>query len=132
VLEEEEPLVNIHIVDFHGEATGEKLSFAYSMDGRVSAVLGTHTHVQTRDYQILPNGTAFISDVGMCGDASGVLGFNKDSVVSKLMYGADSKFTLDDEGKGLFSAVVVNIDDYSGKAKEIFPIYYVEGENDER
>jgi metallophosphoesterase (TIGR00282 family) len=101
VLEEEEPLVNIHIVDFHGEATGEKLSFAYSMDGRVSAVLGTHTHVQTRDYQILPNGTAFISDVGMCGDASGVLGFNKDSVVSKLGLELDRKgrIVVDENGR---------------------------------
>ena len=129
---EEEENIPIHIVDFHAEATGEKLSFAYSMDGKVSAVLGTHTHVQTRDSKILPNGTAFISDVGMCGDADGVLGFEKDSVVNKLMYGHDSLFKLNDTGNGLFSAVVIDIDNFTGKAKEIFPIYVTKEVTNER
>ena len=64
----------IHIVDFHAEATGEKKSLAYYFDGRVSAVLGTHTHVQTADNRILKNGTAYISDVGFCGSYESVLG----------------------------------------------------------
>ena len=121
-----EEQANIHIVDFHAEATGEKLCFAYALDGKVSAVIGTHTHVQTRDYKILDNGTAFISDVGMTGYADGALGFDKETVVSKLMYGENSRFDLPNEGRGLFSAVVIDIDEFTGKAKEIFPIYYLE------
>lgn len=123
---ENEEKTNIHIVDFHGEATGEKLSFAYAVDGLVSAVLGTHTHVQTKDAQILKEGTAFISDVGMTGFKDGILGFSKETVVGKLMYGHSGKFDLPTEGKGLFSAVVLKINDISGKTEEIFPIYYQE------
>ena len=125
LLEAEEP-ATIHIVDFHGEATGEKQSFAYFFDGKVSAVLGTHTHVQTNDYQILEKGTAFISDVGMTGFKDGVLGFEKNSVIKKNMYGQMSKFEPPEEGKGIFSAVVVDIDDITGLSKQIFNIYYTE------
>jgi metallophosphoesterase (TIGR00282 family) len=127
ILDEEEK-ANIHIIDFHAEATGEKQSFAYACDGKVSAVLGTHTHVQTKDAHILNNGTAFISDVGMCGFKDGCLGFDKDSVVNKLMYGKQSKFTLPDEGPAVFSAVVLDIDDITGTCNEIFTIYYLEDE----
>ncbi len=125
ILAEEEP-ATIHIVDMHAEATGEKKSFAFALDGKVSAVLGTHTHIQTRDYQILPEGTAYISDVGMCGFADGVLGCSKESVVGKLMYGQQTKFEVPEEGRGLFNAVVLEIDDLSGKCTNIFPIYYEE------
>ena len=117
---------DIHIIDFHAEATGEKLCLAYALDGKVSAVLGTHTHVQTRDYQILENGTAFISDVGMTGFAHGALGFDKDSVVNKITFGNMSRFDLPSEGKGIFSAVVMDFDNITGKCIEIFPIYHLE------
>ena len=117
---------NIHIIDFHAEATGEKICFAYALDGKASAVIGTHTHVQTRDYRILENGTAFISDVGMTGLYDGALGFDKNTVVSKLMYGNNVKFDIPSEGKGVFSAVVMDIDENSGKCIEIFPIYHIE------
>lgn len=117
---------DIHIVDFHAEATGEKLCLAYALDGKVSAVLGTHTHVQTKDYKILEGGTAYISDVGMTGFADGALGFDKDSVVKKITFGSPSRFDLPDNGRGLFSAVVLDIDELTGKTKEIFPIYYLE------
>ena len=123
---ENEEKADIHIVDFHAEATGEKLCLAYALDGKVSAVLGTHTHVQTRDAKILECGTAFISDVGMTGFADGALGFSKESVVKKLMYGEMSRFELPEEGKGLLSALVLDIDELTGKTKEIFPIYYLE------
>ena len=119
---------NINIIDYHGEATGEKMSFAYALDGRVAAVLGTHTHVQTADARILPKGTAFISDVGMCGYHEGVLGFTKESVVQKMVFGKDSKFEPPAEGRGIFSAVVLDVDDATGLTNEIFPIYYVEEE----
>lgn len=117
---------NIHIVDFHAEATGEKYCLAHALDGKVSAVLGTHTHVQTRDYRILEHGTAFISDVGMTGLYDGALGFDKDSVTKKIIYGEQSPFAIPDEGKGLLSAVVLDVDDISGLTKDIFPIYYIE------
>ena len=125
LLAEEEP-ATIHIIDFHAEATGEKQSLAFALDGKVSAVLGTHTHVQTSDAHVLPNGTAFISDVGMTGFADGVLGCTKETVVEKIIYGKQSKFQTPDEGRGVFSAVVLDIDDITGLANQIFPIYYLE------
>ena len=125
LLENSEPC-HIHIIDFHAEATGEKLSYAYALDGKVTAVLGTHTHVQTNDAKVLPNGTAYISDVGMTGYNDGILGFDKDSVIKANMYGEKSKFTPPDEGKGLLSAVVIDVDENSGLARDIFSIYYVE------
>ena len=113
---------SIHIVDFHAEATGEKMSFGYAFDGEVSAVLGTHTHVQTNDAKILENGTAFISDVGMCGAANGVLGFEKHSVINKTLFGNNERFTIDEKDTPMVNAVVLDIDDHSKKAKEIFLI----------
>jgi metallophosphoesterase (TIGR00282 family) len=125
LLAEEEP-ATIHIIDFHAEATGEKQSLAFALDGKVSAILGTHTPVQTNDAHVLPNGTAFISDVGMTGFADGVLGCTKETVVEKIIYGKQSKFQTPDEGRGVFSAVVIDIDDITGLANQIFPIYYLE------
>ena len=125
LLADEEP-ANIHIVDFHAEATGEKQCLAYALDGKVSAVLGTHTHVQTNDAKVLPEGTAFISDVGMCGYADGVLGDSKETVIPKILYGGKSRFAPPDEGRGLLSAVVIDIDENTGKSRSIFPIYYQE------
>ena len=125
ILDEEEQ-TTVHIVDFHAEATGEKQALAFALDGKVTAVLGTHTHVQTNDAHILPKGTAFISDVGMTGYADGVLGSTSETVVNKLIYGQASKFQVPDEGRGLFSAVVIDIDEITGLANNIFPIYYLQ------
>lgn len=129
LLADSEP-TTIHIVDFHGEATGEKMCFALGFDGKVSAVLGTHTHVQTNDARILPQGTAFISDAGMCGLYDGVLGFEKDSVIKKTLYGEMSRFSTPDDGQALFCGVVIDVDVDSGLAKSIFPIYYVEDKHE--
>ena len=126
LLSDEEEPATIHIVDFHAEATGEKQSLAFALDGKVSAVLGTHTHVQTNDAHVLPKGTAFISDVGMTGFADGVLGSTAETVVNKIVYGQQSKFQVPDEGRGVFSAVVLDIDDITGLANQIFPIYFLE------
>ena len=125
VLSSEEK-VDIDIVDFHGEATGEKMCFALAFDGKVSAVLGTHTHVQTNDARILNKGTGFISDVGMCGLYDGVLGFEKDSVIKKTLYGEKSKFETPKDGKGIFNAVVIDVDENTGLTREIFPINFIE------
>ena len=112
----------IHIVDYHAEATGEKMCFGYAFDGLVSAVIGTHTHVQTNDAKILENGTAFISDAGMCGDNSGVLGFEKTSVMRVTMFGEKDRFVLSDKGPTIVNAVVIDVDEITHKAKEIIPI----------
>ena len=124
---EDEP-ATIHIIDFHAEATGEKYSIGYAFDGRVSAVLGTHTHIQTNDARILPQGTAFISDVGMCGYYDGILGFDAQSVIRKNCFGQVSRFEIPSEGRGVFSAILMDFDDFTGLCKNVKPIQYVEEE----
>ncbi len=116
----------IHIVDLHAEATGEKLSIAHALDGKVSAVLGTHTHVQTNDAKILQEGTAYISDVGMCGLKDGILGFDANSVIARTIYNQQSRFETPKIGKRMFNAVILDVDEYSGKTKQIFTINYQE------
>ena len=117
---------SIHIVDYHAEATGEKMCFGFAFDGLVSAVLGTHTHVQTNDAKILPNGTAFISDVGMCGAANGVLGFEKNSVMKVTMFGEKDRFGFDEDDQGLINAVVIDVDESTHKAREIVTVKFLE------
>lgn len=124
--DEENEKATINIVDLHAEATGEKLALGYQFDGQVSAILGTHTHIQTHDARILPNGTGYISDVGMCGYADGILGVETKSATEKTLFGNKSRFVYPDEGRGMFNAVVLDIDNISGKTKEIFPIYFIE------
>ncbi|MEG1222246.1 MAG: TIGR00282 family metallophosphoesterase [Bacilli bacterium] len=109
----------IHIIDFHGETTGEKQAISYAFDGKVSAILGTHTHVQTNDEKILPGGTGFIADVGMCGAELGVLGFEKNSVINKTLLGSAQKFKLDETGDYIFNAVFLEINNKDGKTKKI-------------
>ena len=117
---------NIHIVDFHAEATGEKICFAHALEGKVSAVLGTHTHIQTRDARILNGGLGFISDVGMTGLYDGALGFEINSVTNKIIYGNQTPFQIPDDGRGILCAVVLDINNYSGETEQIYPIYFVE------
>ena len=117
---------SIHIVDYHAEATGEKMCFGYAFDGLVSAVLGTHTHVQTNDAKILEHGTAFISDVGMCGAANGVLGFEKNSVMRVTMFGEKDRFVIDEDDDSILNAVVLDIDEVTKKAREIIAVKVLE------
>lgn len=106
-------------VDIHAEATSEKQSFGHYLDGRVSAVIGSHTHVPTADETILAGGTAYMSDVGMCGDYSGVLGFEKEEPVARI----SRKFTggrlQPSKGKGTLCAVYIETDDKTGLATQI-------------
>lgn len=113
---------SIHIVDYHAEATAEKIGFAYVFDGLVSAIVGTHTHVQTNDAKILEGGTGYITDIGMCGAANGVLGFDKDTVIRKTIFGEDIRFDLDKNDQEMVNAVVIDIDDMTHKTNEIFAI----------
>ena len=112
----------IHIVDIHAEANGEKKSLAYYLDGRVSAVLGTHTHVQTADNRVLPKGTAYISDVGFCGAYESVLGIE---VKDAIAFSKDHDFSNHNpaDGESELSAVVLDIDENSGKTISIERIY---------
>ncbi len=113
---------SIHIVDYHAETTSEKIAFGYAFDGEVSAIIGTHTHVQTNDAHILENGTGFITDAGMCGDANGILGFEKHSVMNKTLFGEKSKFEIDVNGQQMINAVVIDVDEITKKCREIFPV----------
>jgi metallophosphoesterase (TIGR00282 family) len=107
------------IVDFHAEATSEKVGMGYFLDGRAAAVLGTHTHVMTADEKIMLNGTAFITDVGMCGSADSIIGMNKEQIIKRFVTQLPEKFEPTDYGRGLFNAVVLAIDTESGKARSI-------------
>lgn len=108
----------IHIIDFHGEATSEKLSFAWYLDGKVSAVLGTHTHVPTADERILPKGLAYISDVGMTGPYNGIIGAKKENVIEYTRTGIKTKFDIE-PGPAQLNGVVIEIDEESGKSLSI-------------
>lgn len=109
---------NIIIIDFHAEATSEKIAFSYYMDGKASAVIGTHTHVQTADEKILPGGTAYITDVGMTGPQVSVIGIEKEQILERFLTHMPRKYDVAG-GKGLLSAVVIEIEDKSGKAVAI-------------
>ena len=126
----EEEKADIHIVDFHAEATGEKYSLAYAFDGQVSAVLGTHTHVQTRDYRLLERGTAYMSDVGMCGPYNSILGTKKETVITKTWTGYPTMFEMVDHDDSLFSGVIMEFDDHTFKCTSMEPVYEVVSEEE--
>jgi 2',3'-cyclic-nucleotide 2'-phosphodiesterase len=108
----------IIIIDLHAEATSEKVAFGYFVDGKVSAVIGTHTHVQTADEKILSKGTAYITDVGMTGPAHSVIGIDVDQIIRRFLTGMPDRFETA-QGPGILSAVVIDIDKDSGKANTI-------------
>ena len=118
-LEKRPPVV---IVDFHAEATSEKVAMGKYLDGRVSAVLGTHTHVTTADERVLPRGTAYISDIGMTGPIDSVIGDNAEDVLSRFLTGIPNRLTVA-EGRVMLNAVLIEIDPGSGKASKIERIY---------
>jgi metallophosphoesterase (TIGR00282 family) len=108
----------VRIVDFHAEATSEKVAMAWHLDGRVSAVFGTHTHVPTADARLLPGGTAAVTDVGMCGPHHSVIGMPPASVVRGFITALPTKFEVA-EGPAQLNAVLIEIDERTGKADAI-------------
>ncbi|GMA48902.1 metallophosphoesterase [Alicyclobacillus contaminans] len=124
ILQEQSGVRHI-IVDMHAETTSEKLAMGWYLDGRVSAVLGTHTHVQTADERVLPNGTAYITDVGMVGPNDGILGMDRVGVMHKMMTQRPARFQVAD-GPRQFCAVVLELDDVTGTAQSIQRIRRVE------
>ncbi|AQP53988.1 metallophosphoesterase [Vagococcus penaei] len=106
-------------VDFHGEVTSEKQAMGWYTDGRISALVGTHTHVQTNDGRILPNGTAYLTDVGMTGPYDGILGMQRPAVIDKFKTALPHRFEVVTDGRAMLSYCVIDIDDQTGKAKKI-------------
>ena len=110
--------VRVIMLDFHAEATSEKIAMGRAMDGKVSLVVGTHTHVQTSDDQIFPGGTAYLTDAGMCGPAESVLGREVASVVWRLRTGMPTRFPVA-KGPVRICGVIAGVDEFSGKAMEV-------------
>lgn len=109
---------DVILVDFHAEATSEKLAFANYFDGQVTAVVGTHTHVQTADETILPKGTAYITDLGMVGAENSILGIEIEPVIKKFITGRPSKFEVA-EGACIYCALLIEIDDVTNKVVKV-------------
>jgi len=114
-LEHKPPVI---IVDFHAEATSEKVAMGRYLDGRVSAVLGTHTHVGTIDAQILPQGTAYVSDIGMTGPMDSIIGDDIESVLQRFLTGMPHRLSVG-RGKPVFNAILVEVAEDSGRAINI-------------
>lgn len=108
----------IIVIDFHAEATSEKVALGRYLDGRVSAVLGTHTHVGTTDAQVLPKGTAYVSDIGMTGPIHSVIGVDTQLAIQNFVTGMPHRFAVGD-GPVALDAILVDVDDATGRAKEI-------------
>jgi len=115
-LQKETPCI---LVDFHAEATSEKIALGWWLDGRASALLGTHTHVQTADERILPEGTAYISDVGMCGLADGVIGMRREQVLEMYLTQVPRKLEVPRSGRVKLEAVFLEIEPQTGRALQI-------------
>jgi 2',3'-cyclic-nucleotide 2'-phosphodiesterase len=125
ILAEVKDKAKIIIVDFHAETTSEKRALGFYLDGRVSAVIGTHTHVQTADEQILPNGTAYITDAGMVGPRDSVLGMQTQTAINRFLYGINERFEVVESGTVDLCGCLVTIDETTGKATEIKRIQLV-------
>ena len=118
LLGELESKPSVIIVDFHAEATSEKVALGRYLDGRVSAVLGTHTHVGTTDAQLLPRGTAYVTDIGMTGPIDSIIGDDIEAVTRRFLTMIPHRLSVG-KGKVLFSAVLIRVDEASGRALSI-------------
>ena len=122
IISEIKDLCEIIIIDFHAEATSEKLALGWYLDGKVSCVAGTHTHIQTADERIFPQGTAFISDLGMVGPWNSILGVDKEPVIKKFLTGLPAKFNVAADDDTIFCAVIIQIEPHSNKVNHIIRI----------
>ena len=112
----------IIMVDFHAEATSEKMAMGFYLDGRVTAVLGTHTHVGTIDSRLLPKGTAYVTDIGMSGPIDSIIGDNPDEVLQRFLTNIYNRLSVG-KGRTMLNAILVEADDKTGKAISIERIY---------
>lgn len=113
--------VDIILVDFHAEATAEKIAIGYYLDGRVNAIFGTHTHVQTADEKILSGGTAYITDIGMTGPSDSVIGMDKQVSIKRFVTSLPERYRVA-EGESILNGIVVEINDKDCKTKSIYRI----------
>jgi len=118
ILEEIKQNTNISIIDFHAEATSEKMAFAWYLDGKASLIVGTHTHIQTADERILKGGTGYITDVGMTGSINSVIGMRKEEAIGRFLSGIPIKFEVATEALAI-NGLYAKIDISSGKTLEI-------------
>ncbi len=118
LLEEIKPKPSIIVVDFHAEATSEKVAMGRYLDGRVSAVLGTHTHVGTIDSRVLPQGSAYVTDIGMVGPIDSIIGDEPEAVLQRFLTAMPNRLTVG-SGKTMLNSVLVSVDDKTGKALKI-------------
>jgi len=118
LLAEQEGKYDLCVCDVHAEATSEKAAFARYFDGRIQVIFGTHTHVQTADERVLPQGTGFLCDVGMCGPMNGILGMDREAVIRKFMTQLPARFEVAGEPAQL-NAVLITIDKATGNAKKL-------------
>lgn len=109
---------DISVLDIHAEATAEKMAIAHCFDGKINIIVGTHTHVQTADERILPRGSAYITDLGMCGPLNSIIGVKPEAVIRKQRYHMPSKFEVAD-GPVNLCGVIVDINEETGKVKNI-------------
>ncbi|MBB4823859.1 metallophosphoesterase (TIGR00282 family) [Sporosarcina luteola] len=119
LLEEAKQLSPLVFVDFHAEATSEKIAMGWHLDGRASVVVGTHTHVQTADERILPKGTAYITDVGMTGPYDEILGMKKEDVLYRFQTNLPVRFEVPKKGRAQLNAIFAELDNNSGKALSV-------------
>ncbi|MCK5847808.1 MAG: TIGR00282 family metallophosphoesterase [Caldisericia bacterium] len=124
-LEKMKEITPIIFVDFHTETTSEKLAMGYFLDGKISCLVGTHTHIQTNDARILPEGTGYISDAGMCGPYQSVLGVKSDIIIETYLTQRPTFFEIESAGETIISYVSVEIDTETGKTTSINGNYVV-------
>lgn len=124
VIKKETPII---IVDFHAEVTSEKVAMGWYLDGRVSAVIGTHTHVQTAVERILPEGTAYITDAGMVGPQDSVIGVKKELIIERFIKMMPQRFTVASDDNWI-NGVIIDVDEQTGSAREITRLNYKAGD----
>ena len=110
------------MIDFHGEITSEKMAIAHFFDGYSTCVVGTHTHVPTADTRILNKGTAYQTDIGMCGDYNSVIGMNKENSIKKFLKSKDAIKHFPSIGEGTLSGVIIEANEETGLADKVFRI----------
>lgn len=116
IISEYKDKANVFLLDFHAEATSEKIALGHYLDGKISAIFGTHTHVPTEDYHITPNGTAYVTDIGMTGPADSVIGLTKDTIIRQYLTQVKQKHDVPEKGLAEINAIFLEIDEKTGKA----------------
>ena len=121
ILEREKGRYDLSVCDFHGEATSEKLAFARHFDGRLSVIFGTHTHVPTADWQVLPGGTGYVTDLGMCGPVNGVIGMDPRAAVARFLDRIPGPY-VPAKGPCAATGALFDLDGDSGRCLEVTPV----------